>query len=113
VAAVEAQGLSIRDLKKAKAPKGDITAAVAALLELKAKYQEVTGEPFPCPRQGSRGTAVALQLSPSDIWGLLRRDICSFKSRTSKVKTPLGTYLRAMGMRVLKGHVAAFIWPRQ
>jgi hypothetical protein len=67
----------------------------------------------PCPRQGSRGTAVALQLSPSDIWGLLRRDICSLKSRTSKAKTPLGTYLRAMGMRVLKGHVAACIWPRQ
>ena len=53
VAAVEAQGLSIRDLKKAKAPKGDITAAVAALLELKAKYQEVTGEPFPAPAKAA------------------------------------------------------------
>jgi histidyl-tRNA synthetase len=59
VAAVEAQGLSIRDLKKAKAPKGDITAAVAALLELKAKYQEVTGEPFPAPAKAAAPSKAA------------------------------------------------------
>ena len=41
---ITAQGLKVRDLKSNKAEKADITAAVAVLLDLKAKYKAAVGK---------------------------------------------------------------------
>jgi len=40
------QGNLVRDLKTAKAPKDDITAAVAKLLKLKEEYKAATGQDY-------------------------------------------------------------------
>ena len=41
---ITAQGLKVRDLKSNKADKADVTAAVAILLDLKAKYKAAVGK---------------------------------------------------------------------
>merc|ERR1712021_156851 len=41
---ITAQGLKVRDLKSNKAEKAEITAAVAVLLDLKAKYKAAVGK---------------------------------------------------------------------
>ena len=56
-AQIEQQGNKVRDLKAAKASKDVIDAEVKALLELKAKYKEVTGQDYapPAGAGGGRG----------------------------------------------------------
>ena len=46
------QGNLVRDLKTAKAPKDDITAAVAKLLKLKEEYKAATGQDYKPPAGG-------------------------------------------------------------
>ena len=52
LAEVEAAGAAVRELKAAKAPKTDITAAVGALLALKKAYKDATGQDVPAPGKG-------------------------------------------------------------
>ena len=47
------QGNLVRDLKTAKAPKDDITAAVAKLLKLKEEYKAATGQDYKPPAGGA------------------------------------------------------------
>ena len=47
------QGNLVRDLKTAKAPKDDITAAVSKLLKLKEEYKAATGQDYKPPAGGA------------------------------------------------------------
>ncbi|XP_066156798.1 bifunctional glutamate/proline--tRNA ligase isoform X2 [Euwallacea fornicatus] len=49
IAKVTEQGNLVRELKTRKAPKTEIDTAVKALLELKEKYKQMTGENYPAP----------------------------------------------------------------
>ncbi|CAL1534033.1 unnamed protein product [Lymnaea stagnalis] len=55
-AKITEQGNKVRDLKAAKAPKGDIDVAVKTLLNLKAEFKAATGQEW---KQGSAPTASA------------------------------------------------------
>ncbi|GLV40122.1 Glutamyl-prolyl-tRNA synthetase [Carabus blaptoides fortunei] len=46
-AKINEQGNTVRNLKSAGAPKGDVDAAVKVLLDLKAEYKSLTGTDFP------------------------------------------------------------------
>jgi deoxyribodipyrimidine photolyase len=46
-AAVAVRGARLRELKATKAEKAQVDSEVATLLALKARFQEITGEPFP------------------------------------------------------------------
>ena len=49
IAAVTAKGDEVRAAKANKMPKDEMMALVEQLKGLKAKYEEVTGEPYPAP----------------------------------------------------------------
>jgi bifunctional glutamyl/prolyl-tRNA synthetase len=49
-----AQGAVVGGLKKAKAAKADVEAAVAALLAIKLEYKQLTGEEIPRPDSGKK-----------------------------------------------------------
>lgn len=51
---IEEQGTKVRELKDAKAPKGDVDAAVKILLELKTQYKQATGEDYAPPGGNQR-----------------------------------------------------------
>ena len=59
---ITAQGLKVRDLKSNKAEKADITAAVAILLDLKAKYKAAVGKDW---KPDSHQPSKAKEPSPS------------------------------------------------
>lgn len=65
-AQVDDQGAKVRKLKSAKAPKSEIDAAVKTLLELKAKFKEVTGQDYkPSPVQPA--AAVNVKVEPTTL----------------------------------------------
>lgn len=72
---INGQGGIVRDLKSAKADKGQIDAAVKKLLELKAQYKEVTGKDF-APAPAPAPAAQTNNKAPKD------------KKETAKVTTP-------------------------
>ena len=59
---ITAQGLKVRDLKANKAEKADVTAAVAILLDLKAKYKAAVGKDW---KPDSHQPSKAKEPSPS------------------------------------------------
>ena len=106
-AQVEAQGNKVRDLKAAKAAKDVVQAAVKDLLDLKAKYKEVTGEdyvpgpakpaaaapastPTPAPVVASKEDEIREQV---DKQGSKVRDLKSAKASKDVIQAEVKTLL--------------------
>ena len=56
-ASIKNTGDRIRDLKASKADKAAVQASVDELLSLKAKYQDITGQPWDAPKPGGSGNS--------------------------------------------------------
>jgi bifunctional glutamyl/prolyl-tRNA synthetase len=59
-----AQGATVGGLKKSKAPKAEVDAAVAVLLAIKKEYKELTGDEVPRPDNGKGKKGKEQKVSP-------------------------------------------------
>ncbi|KAL8612842.1 hypothetical protein ACOMHN_038097 [Nucella lapillus] len=64
---IRAQGDQVRQVKAAKAPKGDIDAAVQVLLSLKKQYKEATGKDWTLPKPGAAPSIPSPSPSGGDL----------------------------------------------
>ena len=101
---ITAQGLKVRDLKANKAEKADVTAAVAILLDLKAKYKAAVGkdwkpdahqpakakEPSPPKETSNAGDQLNEEITAQ---GLKVRDLKSNKAEKAEVTAAVAILL--------------------
>merc|ERR1712166_119319 len=74
---ITAQGLKVRDLKSNKAEKADVTAAVAILLDLKAKYKADVGKdwkPLPDAQPPSKAKSASPPKEVSSVGDQLNNE---------------------------------------
>ena len=101
---ITAQGLKVRDLKSNKAEKADVTAAVAILLDLKAKYKAAVGkdwkpdahqpakakEPSPPKETSNAGDQLNEEITAQ---GLKVRDLKSNKAEKAEITAAVAVLL--------------------
>merc|ERR1712129_91572 len=87
---ITAQGLKVRDLKSNKAEKADVTAAVAILLDLKAKYKADVGKdwkPLPDAQPPSKAKSASPPKEVSSVGDQLNNEITAAGNQVRDLKS--------------------------